>query len=109
MVRSAVDDSIIIHAAQSTLRAKGLRNASEILKEITKSPTSAEKYRNAYKSSSEPDKHNILTPQEALAMFIEADLTRQQYEIIRKTNKSLYPCYDRLLEAKKNAIHLNNT
>lgn len=101
VVRSAVGDSVIIHAAQSTLRAKGLRNASEILKEITKSPTRAKKIRNAYKSSSEPDKHNILTPQEALAMFIEADLTRQQYEIIRKTNKSLYPCYDRLLEAKK--------
>lgn len=101
VVRSAADDSTIIHAAQSTLRAKGLRNASEILKEITKSPTRATKYRKAYKSSSESDKHNVLTPQEALEMFVEADLTRQQYEIIRKTNKSLYPCYDRLLEAKK--------
>lgn len=34
-IRAEVDDSIIIHAAQSSLRSKGLRNASEILKEIT--------------------------------------------------------------------------
>ncbi|XP_067613965.1 uncharacterized protein [Eurosta solidaginis] len=95
VIRSAAENSILIYAAQSTLRTKGLRNASEILKEITKSPTIAQKYK------SELGKPNILKPQEALAMFIEADLTRQQYEIIRETNKSVYPCYDKLLDAKK--------
>ncbi|XP_077286874.1 uncharacterized protein LOC143911733 isoform X2 [Arctopsyche grandis] len=42
-----------------------------------------------------------LTAQQALQMFVEADLTRGQYEIIRATNPKLYPCYDLLLKAKR--------
>lgn len=34
-------------------------------------------------------------------MFVEADLTRRQYEIIRATNKRFYPHYELLLKAKE--------
>ncbi|XP_053950851.1 uncharacterized protein LOC128858515 [Anastrepha ludens] len=100
-VRSMVEDTVIIHAAQSTLIAKGQRDGSRILIEIAESASRAAKYKSAYKESTSPGRGNILTPHAALAMFVEADLTREQYEIIRNTNPYLYPCYDRLLEAKK--------
>ncbi|CAG5030363.1 unnamed protein product [Parnassius apollo] len=38
---------------------------------------------------------------QALQMFIDADLTQGQYEIIRKTNKKFFPCYSALQKAKK--------
>lgn len=58
------------------------------------------RYKKAYRLSNS-EKYNKLTPHQALEMFVEADLTREQYEVIRRTNAFLYPCYDRLLEAKK--------
>lgn len=48
-----------------------------------------------------------MTPQEALSMFIEADLSKKQYEVkkfqkvIRSLSPSVYPCYTKLQEAKK--------
>lgn len=33
-------------------------------------------------------------------MYVEADLFRRQYEIIRQSNKKLYPCYTILQKAK---------
>jgi hypothetical protein len=41
-----------------------------------------------------------MTPVSALAMFVEAGLSRRQYEIIRSTHKHIYPCYSRLQKAK---------
>lgn len=38
---------------------------------------------------------------QALQMFVDADLTQGQYEIIRKTNKKFFPCYSALQKAKK--------
>jgi hypothetical protein len=32
-----------------------------------------------------------MTPVSALAMFVEAGMSRRQYEIIRSTNKHTYP------------------
>lgn len=36
-----------------------------------------------------------------LAIFVEAGLSRRQYEIIRTNDKKLYPCYTILQNAKK--------
>lgn len=99
-MRSSLSDKVIVHAAQTTLQARGKRDASKILREITNSPTRAGKYRKAYRKS-EREEITSLTPLQALSMFVEADLTKRQYEIIRNTNKSFYPCYDLLLKAKK--------
>lgn len=35
-------------------------------------------------------KHSM---QEALAIFIEANLTKSQYEVVHQANKDVYPCY----------------
>ncbi|CAB3258767.1 unnamed protein product [Arctia plantaginis] len=77
----------------------GKRNASKVLKDITNSPTKASQYKKAYSKDAEAIPPS--TPFEALKMFVEADLTRRQYEIIRATNKRHFPCYDLLLKAKQ--------
>lgn len=101
-MRSTYSEDALVHAANTTLQAQGKRNAAKILRDITNSPTRARKYRKAYKTAeSDQAETSCLTPLQALLMFVEADLTKRQYEIIRNTNKSLYPCYDLLLKAKK--------
>lgn len=100
-LRSTTDDALLVHAAQTTLRQRGHRDASNILKEITNSPTRAGKYKNAYQAAQICKGIVQLTPLQALIMFAEADLSKRQYEIIRNTNKELYPCYNRLLQAKQ--------
>lgn len=97
-VRSVVEEEVIIHAAQSILQKGGNRNASQVLKDISNSPTRASTYK---KSIYETQKVASMTPQQALLMFVEADLSKRQYEIIRATNKSFFPSYDLLLKAKQ--------
>lgn len=98
-IRSSVEPEVIVHAAQMILHTDGKRSASKVFKEITNSPTRASKYRKAYTKSNETVVP--LTPFQALKMFVEADLTKRQYEIIRATNKGHYPCYELLLKAKQ--------
>jgi hypothetical protein len=74
-----------------SLRASGNTVASKILKDISSAPRA------------EPihiPKTKQLTPQEVLSMFIEADLTRIQYETIRKFDIDRFPCYTLLQAAK---------
>ncbi|KAK5641968.1 hypothetical protein RI129_010515 [Pyrocoelia pectoralis] len=98
-LRSTFEKDVIVHAAQVELGKSGKRDASNVLKDITRSPRQASKYKKAFKSSG--NKQCSLTPMQALQMFIDADLTQGQYEIIRKTNKKFFPCYSRLQNAKK--------
>lgn len=100
-IRATVVDDVIVHAAQTTLRVQGKRNASKILKEITNIPSRAHEYRKAVDKKGDKDSVTPLTPLQALTMFVEADLTRRQYEIIRNTNKVFYPPYYLLLQAKQ--------
>lgn len=109
-IRSNFDEDLIVHAAQVELRKTGKRDASNVLKEIVSSPTRATRYKKAYYSSK--DKVCPLTAQEALQMFIDADLTREQYEIIRRTNTKFFPCYSLLQKEKKmlsatRSVHCN--
>ncbi|KAJ8937088.1 hypothetical protein NQ314_012031 [Rhamnusium bicolor] len=97
-LRENVPVSELTFATQMSLRASGSADASKILKDITNSPTRAKKYR---KAANQPiPKTRQLTPQEALSMFIEADLTRSQYETIRRFDKDRFPCYSLLQTAK---------
>lgn len=101
-IRSNFDKEIIMHAAQVELRKSGKRDASNVLKEITASPTRATNYKRAYfRTKSSKDKTSPFTVQEAIQMFTDADLTREQYEIIRRTNKKFFPCYSLLQKEKK--------
>lgn len=91
-----------MHAAQTELTKKGKRTASNVLKEITTSPTRAKLYKKAYyRTKSSENKTCPLSLKRALQMFIDADLTREQYETIRSTNKHFFPCYSLLQKEKK--------
>ena len=87
------------YATQSSYFLSGKRNAAKIVKELTASPKRASRYRQAFYRKPEKTVHT-LTPFEALAMIVEADLSRKQYEVIRNTNKSIYPCYSLIQKAK---------
>jgi hypothetical protein len=90
-VRNSMDVELLIHATQLKLRSSGKRDASQVLKAITSSPTRATKYKKAF--ASQQEKIQIkMTSVSALAMFVEAGLSRRQYEIIRNTQKQIYPC-----------------
>lgn len=97
-VRASYDEEVIVHAAQVILQTEGKRNASTVLKDITNSTASASDCKKRHSKSKEIEP---LTPLQALTMFVEADLTRRQYEIIRATNKRFYPHYELLLKAKE--------
>ncbi|XP_057654572.1 uncharacterized protein LOC130892899 [Diorhabda carinulata] len=100
-IRSTLDKEVIVHAAQTELRISGQRDASEILKQITcTTPKRATKYKKAFCDSKTKEVES-LTVTKALAMFVDADLTRRQYESIRVTNKKFFPCYSLLQKAKQ--------
>lgn len=98
-LRITADNDMLIHAAQTNLQTSGKKDASSILKQIMNSPTRATKLKKAYKTVQD-DKEKKLTPLSALSVFVEADLTRRQYEIIRSASKKLFPSYSILQKAK---------
>lgn len=100
-LRSNFEKDLIIHAAKVELGKSGKKDASNVLKDITSSPTRATKYKKAFYHLKSGKGQPSLTPMQALQMFVDADLTRGQYEIIRKTNKKFFPCYSALQKAKK--------
>lgn len=107
-LRSAINEDVLLHAAQSTLRTSGKRDASQLLKEIIKSPKRATRYKKVYSESMKGDETK-LTPSKALSIFIEADLTRRQYEIIRSPMKKKYPSYSVLQRAKQDCYPPNES
>lgn len=100
-LRKCVSKEVLVHATKVELQSSGKRDASHLLTELVKSPKRATKYKKAYLTSLQVDNTQTqLTPLRALSMFVEADLSRRQYEIIRSSNKKLYPCYSVLQKAK---------
>nr|XP_034184029.1 uncharacterized protein LOC117606105 [Osmia lignaria] len=90
----------LIFATQSKLRTSGLVDASVVLKEMVKSPKRATKYRKIYSSNVQKEEKQLSNMQ-ALSLFVEARLSREQYNIIRMSDKKLFPCYSLLQKAKK--------
>lgn len=99
-LRGNFEKDIIIHAAKVELGKSGKKDASNVLKDITSTPTRATKYKKAFYLTKSSKKQHSLTPMQALQMFVDADLTQGQYEIIRKTNKNFFPCYSVVQRAK---------
>jgi len=100
----------LLFAGQMKLREGGNITEAKMVKTIVS--TSTETLRKSSVSQVEDKK---LSPAQALSMFVEASLTRRQYEIIRETSKDLYPCYSILQQEKKkcyppqSAIHVTET
>lgn len=99
-LREQVPAEELTYAAQMSQRAKGNTDASKIIKAITISPTRATKLRRAISApnKNEAKKH---TPFEALAIFVEGNFSRRQWEILHAANKNIYPCYSLIKNAKK--------
>lgn len=83
-----------------TQRAEGNKDASKIIKAITLTPTRATKLQKIM-SSTDLNKIKKHTPSEALAIFVEGDFSRRQWEILHSANKNIYPCYSLIKKAKK--------
>lgn len=98
-LREQIPCEELTYAAQMSQRAAGHGDAAKVMKDMTLTPTRAKKYRTRYSSTENQVKKH--TPSQALAIFVEADLTRKQYEVIHSANKNIYPCYSLIKKAKK--------
>ena len=86
-LRSAVEVEVLTHAAQVKLRSCWKRDASQVLKDISMAPKRATKYKRAFTMRQQDEKAQTkMTSVSALAIFVEAGLSRRQYEIIRSTH-----------------------
>lgn len=79
-----------------------------MLKDITStSPQRARKYQEAYKKSHSQSQQNLLSGEDALAVLIAAKLSREQYNIIRKSAPEKFPSY-KIIQAAKKMCYPNN-
>lgn len=74
-----------------SLRSSGQLEASKLVKEIISSSP----------SQSNKNKVEMMSGKEALAMIIDAKLSRHQYAIIRSKDKMKFPSYEKVLKAKQ--------
>lgn len=89
------------YAAQMSLRSSGKIDASKVIKDVTTtSPKRALKYITAYKQLHIPQTRK-LQGTEALSMFIDVALTREQHNKIRRKDLSRFPSYKKIQLAKK--------
>lgn len=88
---------MLTNATQIKLGESGKRDASPFLKQIITTHKCATKYKKAFNPTKQQTSDFQLTPVQALSMFVEADLSRRQYEvltkrcILQKTKQEFYP------------------
>nr|CAH7742540.1 unnamed protein product [Callosobruchus chinensis] len=91
----------LAYAAQMSLRSSGQTHAAKIVKDMTMTTQErAKKYSTAYKEH-ELLQIRKLPKSEALSMFIETNLTRDQYNKIRKRDSDRFPPYKEIQLTKK--------
>lgn len=94
-------------AARVSLQAAGRRDAAEVVKQVDISPKRASKIKKMIKSPG-PQSPIKLSPDQALAFYVDTKLTRHQYISMRKVGiaqkANIYPCYDKIIASKKNVI-----
>lgn len=98
-LREQVPVEELTYAVCMSQRAAGNNDVSRIITDISIKPTRAKKIRLFIKNE-ETKAVKKLSPSQALSIFVDADLSRKQYEIIQGANKNIYPCYSLLKKAK---------
>ena len=103
-IRTSFSTDELSHATAMKLRFDGDEAAAKLVTECTDTtPTRSQKIFNKWKMESKNQTH--MTPEEAIALFISENLSKKSYKAIREAalrlSHDLYPCYYRLLEAKK--------
>lgn len=96
------------YATSMALRKSGNEDAAKLVKEITlTTPKRAQKIRESWKSKKTDTTPSVMSTDEALSLIITASLSKYQYNQLRsnalKHNHNLYPAYNQVLAAKKNA------
>lgn len=97
----------LVFASRLSLRSSGKRNASTVIGEVTETTTTrAYKFKKAYKMFTQKSNYNkIFTPEEALAILVDLNLTKQQYTTLRQRLKEkevyVFPSYDVIKNVKK--------
>lgn len=94
-------------ATSMTLRSQGNDAAAKIITEMTTTtPTRGKRMLQKWRSI--PTPQNEMTPEEALSLIVDCNLTKFQYKIIRKTAKKCgnqpYPSYERV-RCQKNSSY----
>lgn len=100
-LRSEIPHDELTYAAVMSERAAGNKDLSQLIKQASVTPTRATKFRKIINSAEKCIKSGKLSVTQALIKYVEADLTRKQYNIIRKGQEDIYPCYSLLQRDKK--------
>lgn len=92
-------------ATEISYRASGSKNAASAIQQIAETPSQATKFKNYCNKGIDKD-HDTFSPEEALALFIDLQLSQTQYQYLRNALKSkglkdVFPSYHKLLSAKK--------
>lgn len=92
----------MVHAAKVSLSIAGKRDAAAMLAQITESPTRATKIKKSL--IQQPVTPEPYSPDKALAVFINTNLTKHSYNLLRDQAKMqncfIYPSYYKILQAK---------
>ncbi|XP_036340424.1 uncharacterized protein LOC118749752 [Rhagoletis pomonella] len=97
-----VDNDQLLMAAELKLRSSGKRNSAKIVEELSSASPSRG---TAYKKSRLSDENKkSLTPDQAIAMIVDSNLSTHEYSMIRQhtseVNRKIYPSYNCLKESK---------
>lgn len=111
------DTELLVYAAQKSLRSDGKYKEAKLMKEAIMTTHSQSKKIN--ETSNKITSAIAYISAEALALMIEAGLTKSSYQIIRTQAKSrgadIYPSYKKIREAKaecyppEESIHITET
>lgn len=100
-LRNTTSLPVLLHATCMKLKAEGQVKTSNVIKDMTSSsPNRASEYQKAYKEFSE-QKQKLLSGEDALAVLVDAKLSREQYNVIRKNAPEKFPSYKVVQAAKK--------
>ena len=93
------------YAAQMSLRSAGEQDAAHVFKEAMATPIRASKMRHAWKVKQEKMGITSFTSDEALSLFVNAKLSKHQYQLLRSSakqkNADIYPSYNNIRKVKQ--------
>lgn len=89
------------YAASVSQCTSGNTDAAKIIRDITSTAIRAKQFHKVIKNASNLSMVKNVSPQEALAIFVEGNFTQRQWEVIQGASKNIYPCYSLIKKAKK--------
>lgn len=102
-LRAQCSTNELCYATHMRLHASGNTDSANLMKEVTNTtPKRATRYKMTFNKWEDISKRVQLSPEEALSMFVETQLTKHQYNIIRLKDKERFPSYKKIQQAKKN-------